>query len=129
MKPNIGRFALLAMFTFLAMTVSAGTNQVSPSTNSEIAELRAKAEKADAESQCNLGFIYAKGEGVPKDAAEAVKWFRKAAEQELASAQYNLGLMYAKGEGVPKDAAEAVKWFRGAAEQGLASAQYNLGLI
>jgi TPR repeat protein len=73
--------------------------------------------------------MYAKGEGVPKDDAEAVKWYRKAAEQGLAEAQYNLGVMYDEGEGVPKDDAEAVKWYRKAAEQGLAEAQYNLGVM
>jgi len=28
-----------------------------------------------------LGWAYQKGEGVPQDDAEAVKWYRKAAEQ------------------------------------------------
>ena len=49
---------------------------------------------------------------MPHDAAEAVKWFRKAAEQGNASAQSNLGVMYAEGRGVPQDDAEAVKWYR-----------------
>ena len=49
--------------------------------------------------------MYANGEGVPQDAAEAVRWFRLAAEQGYASAQYNLGVMYANGRGILKDAA------------------------
>ena len=32
-----------------------------------------------------------KGQGVPQDYAEAVKWYRLAAEQGNADAQYNLG--------------------------------------
>jgi TPR repeat protein len=32
-------------------------------------------------AQCNLGFCYAYGEGVPKNEKEAVKWWTKAAEQ------------------------------------------------
>ena len=72
--------------------------------------------------------MYAKGEGVPENAAEAVKWWRKAAEQGQAKAQYGLGRMYATGRSVLKDDAEAAKWFRLAAEQGVASAQYGLGL-
>ena len=71
--------------------------------------------------------MYANGEGVPQDYAEAVRWYRLAAEQGNASAQHNLGLMYANGEGVPQDYAEAVRWYRLAAEQGNASAQVNLG--
>ena len=73
--------------------------------------------------------MYDNGEGVPEDAAEAVRWFRLAAEQGDATAQFNLGVMYDNGEGVPKDAAEAVRWFRLAAEQGYAAAQLNLGVM
>ena len=54
--------------------------------------------------------MYANGQGVPQDHAEAVKWFREAADQGVAPAQHNLGVMYDNGEGVPQDHAEAVKW-------------------
>ena len=47
------------------------------------------------------GTMYAKGQGVLQDYAEAVKWYRLAAAQGNAMAQANLGLRYAKGEGVP----------------------------
>jgi uncharacterized protein len=66
---------------------------------------------------------------VPKNYAEAVKWYRKAADQGFALAQYHLGRMYYIGNGVPKNDAEAVRWFRLAADQGNARAQYVLGLI
>ena len=61
------------------------------------------AEQGHATAQFNLGLLYANGQGVPQDFAEAVKWTRLAAEQGQVSAQYNLGLMYANGEGVPQD--------------------------
>ena len=73
-------------------------------------------EQGNAKAQNNLGVMYDNGEGVIKDAAEAVKWFRKAAEQGYAYAQNNLGVMYEYGNGVIKDAAEAVKLYRKAAE-------------
>ena len=44
--------------------------------------------------------MYAKGECVPKDIREAVKWFTKAAEQGYANAQFNLGVAYHNGNGV-----------------------------
>ena len=78
--------------------------------------------------QAEAASDYHNGEGVPKDEAEAAKWYRKAAEKGLASAQHNLGLCYDNGEGVPKDEAEAAKWYRKAAEQGYAEAQCDLGL-
>ena len=73
--------------------------------------------------------MYYKGEGVPQDYTEAMKWYRLAAEQGNAVGQYNLGLMYRKGEGVPQDDAEAVKWYSLAAEQGYYKAQHNLAAV
>ena len=94
-----------------------------------LADIRAKAEKGDAQSQYELGRAFGNGSlGVAQDAVEAVKWYRKAAEQGHAQAQYNLGVCYANGQGVAKDEAEAVKWYRKAAEQGTRCAEYNLGV-
>ncbi len=91
-------------------------------------ETRKKAESGDSFAQWLLGGAYAKGNGVPKDSAEAVKWCRLAAEQGFAMAQSDLGLMYKNGEGVAKDSAEAVKWYRKAAATGDAGGRFNLGL-
>jgi TPR repeat protein len=47
-----------------------------------LADIRAKAEKGDAQSQCVLGEAFAEGNlGVARNEVEAVKWFRKAAKQ------------------------------------------------
>jgi uncharacterized protein len=91
-------------------------------------EIRAKAERGDAQAQCDLGDCYLRGEGVTRNAVEAVKWYRKAAQQGFAQAQCYLGLSYEFGNGVTKNAVEAVKWYRMAAEQGNAQAQANLGM-
>jgi TPR repeat protein len=93
-----------------------------------LADVRAKAEKGDAQSQYELARAFYLGElGVAQDYVQAVKWYRKAAEQNLGYAQYDLGLCYFAGAGVAKNYVEAVKWVRKAAEQGLASAQCFLG--
>ena len=78
----------------------------------EIRKIRMLAEQGNADAQFNLGTTYAQGEGVPKDGAEAVKWWRKAAEQGHPEAQDKLGLAYWTGDGVPMDHVEATKWFR-----------------
>ncbi len=44
----------------------------------DLETLRKKAEAGDAVAQADLGVMYADGNGVPEDAAEAVKWYRKA---------------------------------------------------
>jgi TPR repeat protein len=93
-----------------------------------LANIRAKAQKGDAQSQYELGRAFDEGSlGVAKDEAEAVKWYRKAAEQNYTLAQNKLAGCYYKGEGVARDYVEAAKWFRKAAEQNNADAQSNLG--
>ena len=92
-------------------------------------EWKMLADQGHAGAQYNLGWMYANGEGVVEDDAEAVRWYRLAADQGVAGAQLNLGWMYANGEGVVEDDAEAARWYRLAADQGHAGAQYNLGVM
>src|ERR1700734_2433937 len=73
------------------------------------------AEQGDANSQYNLGLLYARGEGVPQDYQKAIVWYQKAAEQGVPAAEYNLGVMYANGQGVTANPQEASKWFLQAA--------------
>ena len=51
------------------------------------------AERGNASAQYNLGVMYAKGQGVRQDYAEAVRWYRRAAEQGDVQAQSNLGVL------------------------------------
>ena len=90
---------------------------------------RPLAEGGDAHAQCNLGILYTYGHGVPRDDAQAVKWYQLAAEQGNGMAQYNLGYMHRNGRGTPKDAREAAKWYRMAAGKGRPEAQFNLGTM
>ena len=91
-------------------------------------EIRAKAEKGDAEAQYQLGSLYYDGTAIAKNASEAVRWFQKSAGQGHSKAQSKLGECYAFGEGVTKSAVEAVKWWRKAAERDDGSAQFYLGI-
>ena len=57
----------------------------------DIAEIRKKTEQIDAAANYHLGHVYWKGDGVPEDKAEALKWFRKAADQGHKEAQTLMG--------------------------------------
>ena len=76
-----------------------------------------------------IGLMYASGQGVPQDYAEAVRWYRMAADQGEALAQFNLGAMYHSGHGISQNYAEALHWYRMAADQGNANAQWNLSVM
>lgn len=59
-------------------------------TKAKIAYVEA-AEQGDALAQSQLGFMYAMGQGVFRNYAEAAKWYRKAAEQGHSEAIQWLG--------------------------------------
>ncbi len=93
-----------------------------------LSKLRPLAENHDIlEAKYYVGFMYGTGKGVPRDDAEAVKWYRRAAEQGYDPAQNSLGVMYTKGRGVVRDDRAALEWYRRAAEQCNADAQTNIG--
>ena len=52
-----------------------------------ISELRRAAEQGDAHAQYNLGLAYWDGEGVRRDHAEAVAWWRRAASRATRAEQ------------------------------------------
>ncbi len=81
--------------------------------------LKPLAESGHAASQYYVGRMHEKGQSVPKDQTEALKWYRPAAEAGHSRAQFKLGAAYANGVGgVEKNETEAGKWFMKAAEQG-----------
>jgi uncharacterized protein len=55
--------------------------------------------------------MYANGQGVPRDFAEAAKWYRNAADAGDPAAQYNLGVMYDAGQGMAPDPVLAHAWY------------------
>jgi TPR repeat protein len=81
-------------------------------------ELRDLARNGEPRAQYDLALLYDKGQGVPQDDREALKWYTLAAEQGEPRAQYNLGLMYANGQGVQPDLVTAYYWISLAAAQG-----------
>ena len=49
----------------------------------EASEYRTRAEEGDVKAQSKLGYMYSHGQGVPKDYAEALRWYRRAAAQGM----------------------------------------------
>jgi len=76
-----------------------------------IAVWRPLAEQGNAEAETLLGAMYWRGEGVPRDHAEAARWYLRAAAKGYARAQNDIGFMYGFGEGIPPaDNVQAYKW-------------------
>ena len=100
-----------------------------PPTPKEIAEVKASAEKGDAQASGLLARYYHNGLGLKKDIAEALKWARSAAQKGDSNGQNILGSLHHYGQGVEQDFKEALKWYQKAADQGNAMAQNNLASL
>ncbi|MDX8500845.1 rhamnan synthesis F family protein [Mesorhizobium sp. VK4C] len=106
-----------------------------------------------AEAPYRIGVLYSRGEGVTRNAPEAVSWYRRAAEAGYVDAQFQLGLIYLNGVrtspasagqeslcsnellealfpqgiSVEQDSVQALHWLRTAASGGKAEAYAVLG--
>ena len=92
-----------------------------------VADTTKLAQKQDPVAEYTLAQIYAQGDGVPKDDAQARKWLKLAAEHGNPEAEYEMGMALREGRDVIQDYDAALKWFIRAAETGNARAQFELG--
>lgn len=79
------------------------------------------AKRGNVHAQAQLGWMYARGLGVPQDYIEAAQWYYRAANRGDGRAQLELGLMYNKGQGVPHDLVLAEMWLNLSASHAVGS--------
>lgn len=87
------------------------------------------AESGHAEAQLLAGQIHLDGQGVPRNAAEALRWFGLAAQSGHAMAMNMVGRCCEHGWGTATDKALAARWYAAAADRGLDWAMYNLATL
>ena len=87
------------------------------------------ADEGNPEAQSWLGSLYANGDGVEVDDANALAWYEKAANQGHAMAQANVGAMYFMGQGVDKDLDKAIQWLTAAADNNDVNGLFNLAVL
>ena len=100
-----------------------------PANITDLASLRAVAEKGDPAAQFALGARYATGEEVTQDYTEAVRWFTLAAEQGHILSQATLGAYYWAGRGVPQDLTKAYYWSVLAQAGGDQASKYRVAVL
>ena len=76
----------------------------------------------------NVGLMFKKGLGVPKDLEKSFGYFLRSAQQGFSLAQFNLAGMYQKGLGTKRSPEKAVEWMRKSADNKYARAQLVLGI-
>jgi len=92
-----------------------------------LADLYSRAVAGNPQAMFELGWDYDNGKFVPKDAKQAVTWYRKAADAGNDHGMANLSVMYQNGEGVEQDYHQAMQWDRKAAAAGNTNAMVGLG--
>jgi hypothetical protein len=110
-------FVLVVALGLLVGVSPAPTFAAEPRSVEELRQLRERAR------------AFEHGEGVAKDAAQAIKLYCEGARAGDAEAQYSLGWMYANGRGIPRDDGLAAYFFLLAAAQDHAPSQRMLRFV
>ncbi len=119
-RKSFQRFALCLLFVMFFNV---------PAFSHSVNQILEQAKKGNLEAQFEIGCIYATGDGVKKNLAEAARWWKIAAERGEYKSQYLLAVAYYNGEGVKKNKSECLKWLRKSAAQGYDWAQFDLGTL
>ncbi len=94
-----------------------------------VATLRRFAEQGNAAVMYRLGSMYARGSGVPRDEAEAVRWFRMGANAGNTQSMTDLALMLFEGRGAERNTTEALSLLKSAADSGNTNAQWRYASV
>jgi len=87
------------------------------------------AEKGEAESLCDLGYMYYCGRGTRVDYNLALNYYKRASDQGHCRATNNLGHMYRDGHGTKTDLIKACELYQKAGEKGYDRAQSSLAFM
>ncbi len=116
LKANLGDAR--SQFYLGSEVYGSGYGEIAKDSKQAFKWIRMSADKGYPMAQLDMGAMYAKGMGVPKDEAESLKWYHKAAENWRKSAEHGdadsqlwLGVMHRDGLGMGKDPVEAYKCF------------------
>lgn len=123
-------FLLIGSFPALSNDLELGIYELNRGEfHAAIEQFRPLVAEGYAPAQYQMGIVYQKGYGVPKDGMKALALFELAAEQNYSDAQFELALIYSEGKLVKQDLKKAYDLTYKAAKKGLASAQYNLAVM
>jgi hypothetical protein len=91
--------------------------------------LKPAADAGNSDAQVNLGYLYARGQGVAQDQQEAMRLYLLSARQGNAAGMNAVAFKYRYGTGVEIDLPRAVHWFCRAAASGDPRGLNNLGIM
>ena len=117
----------VAVLGLLALSGCAKPNLAAVPGN--IGTLKQQAAMGNPLAANNLGVMYANGNGVPQDFAEARKCYLVASEHGNPAGEMNLALAYQRGQGTPVNMPEALTWYQLAVSHHFAPAMFSLAML
>jgi TPR repeat protein len=135
------RLSLALALTFAANLAQADGAQPSPNViaginaynrgdfNTAFALLKQEADRGDSDAEVNLGYLYARGQGVAANQAEAFHLYDLSAQQGNGEGMNALGYKYDLGTGIKPDLNQAIRWYCAALHRGNPRAMNNLALM
>jgi TPR repeat protein len=94
-----------------------------------LSALESRSQGRRPRSQVNLGYLFARGQGVAADQLTAFRLYSLSAAQGDGEGMNGLGYKYQFGTGVPKDIDMAVHWYCKAVGAGNARGMNNLAIL
>jgi hypothetical protein len=91
--------------------------------------LKPEADRGQSDAQVNLGYLYARGQGVAVDQREAFRLYGLSAKQGNGEGMNALGYKYQFGTGIAPNLNKALNWYCLAVLQGNPRAMNNLALL
>jgi|MDSW01.1.fsa_nt_gb hypothetical protein len=104
-------------------------NYAAPSQESRVSRLVKMANNGNATAQTELGSLYERGIGMPRNPEDALMWYQLAAKQGNSLAEFHIGSLYERGSGVQKNFEKAVYWYEKASNKGNKSAMAALAYL
>jgi len=91
--------------------------------------LKTASDAGDSDAQVNLGYLFARGQGVAQNQQEALRLYLASAKQGNAEGMNAVGFKYRYGSGVAIDLPRAMHWFCRAAVSGDPRGLNNLAIV
>lgn len=124
-RRTIGGAVLLLLLTIVCVSPSKSQS----GSDKKLSKLQTDAERGVCEAEVKLARRFLEGDGVPKDAGLAARWYERAAQAGDSTAQNMMGVLYQSGTGVPADPVRAAQWYQLAAASDVPPAKLNLGRL
>ena len=116
----------IPLFFWIMMHLFSTVSATHPNAN-ELRRYEMKVQGGNIQTMRQIGGLYEKGNGVPRNYQMAMLWYKRAASMGDARAMVDISALYEHGLGWPKNYRLAVPWYRLGAKAAPGRAMFHIG--